>query len=85
VSPSETYALAFEFFAAQLNVKPVAGGVLVSWPVYPDGFQLQVCNGPNDPWGFLGVTPGITNGQNCVLAGTGVPAQYFRLCRWRDP
>ena len=85
VSPSETYALAFEFFAVQLNVKPVAGGVLVSWPVYPDGFQLQACNGPNSPWGFLGVTPGITNGQNCVLAGTGIPAQYFRLCRWRDP
>jgi Subtilase family len=85
VSPSETYALAFEFFAARLNVKPVAGGVLVSWPVYPDAFQLQSCNGPNSPWSFVGATPGITNGQNCVFAGTGIPAQYFRLCRWRDP
>ncbi len=85
VSASETYALAFEFFAAQLTVTPVPGGVLLSWPVYPDAFQLQSCNGPKSPWSFVSATPGITNGQNFVFAGTGIPMEYFRLCRWRDP
>jgi hypothetical protein len=85
VSASETYALAFEFFTVKLAVTPAPGGVLVSWPVYPDAFQLQASSGPNGSWSFLGATPGITNGQNCVLLGTGVPAEYFRLCRWRDP
>jgi Subtilase family len=82
---SETYALAFEFFAAQLTVTPAAGGVLVSWPVYPDGFQLQTASSPNGSWSNIGATPVITNGQNCVLVGTGIPMEYFRLYRWRDP
>jgi hypothetical protein len=82
---SETYALAFEFFAAKLTVTSAAGGVLVSWPVYPDGFQLQATAGPNGTWSGVGPAPGITNGQNRLLMGTGIPTEYFRLCRWRDP
>lgn len=82
---SEIYALAFEFFATRLTVTPAAGGVLVSWPVFPDGFQLQTASSPNGSWSNIGATPAITNGQNCVLVGTGIPVEYFRLARWRDP
>jgi hypothetical protein len=83
---SETYALAFEFFAVQLSVTTTANGVWLSWPVYPDGFQLQTCSSLNTPsWAGVSMTPTITNGQNRVLVGTGVPWEYFRLYRYRFP
>jgi hypothetical protein len=85
-TPSENYALAYEFFAVQLSVTATAGGVWLSWPVYPDGFQLQTCSSLNtSSWTGVSMTPTITNGQNRVLVGTGIPWEYFRLYRYRFP
>jgi hypothetical protein len=83
---SETYALAFEFFSVQLSVTPAAGGVLVSWPVFPDGFQVQATTDPTaGMWNVVNTTPTITNGQNTLLIGTGSASQFFRLNRFRSP
>ena len=83
---SETYALAFEFFAVQLSVTPAAGGVLLSWPVYPDGFELQAASIPTAAtWNSISTTPTITNGQKYLLLGTGDGGEFFRLLRFRFP
>ncbi len=83
---SETYALAFEFFSVQLTVTPTPGGLLLSWPVYPDGFQPQSTASPSAPsWNWVNTTPTITNGQNTLLIGTGSVGEYFRLYRYRFP
>jgi hypothetical protein len=80
---NESYALAFEFFAVQLTVTPVTGGVLLSWPAYPDKFRVQASRSASgQPWAYIGATPTITNGQNIVFAGTGIATEYFRLCRY---
>ena len=85
-TPAETYALAFEFFSMQLSVTTTTNGVWLSWPVFPDGFQLQTCSSLDTPsWAGVSMTPTITNGQNRVLVGTGVPWEYFRLYRFRFP
>jgi hypothetical protein len=83
---NETYALAFEFFSVQLSVTATTNGVLLSWPVFPDGFQLQASASPgNLSWTDVNITPAIANGQNTVFVGTGVPWEYFRLSRERNP
>ena len=40
VSPDESYALAFEFFAVTAQATGSDTNMVVSWPVYPGGFQL---------------------------------------------
>jgi hypothetical protein len=83
---SETYALAFEFFSVQLTVTPTAGGLLLNWPVYPDGFQPQSTASLTAPsWNWVNSTLTITNGQYHVLVGTGITTEYFRLYRFRSP
>ena len=83
---SETYALVFEFFSVKLTVTPTPGGLLMSWPVFPDGFQLQAASNPTAPsWNWVSATPTITNGQYSVFVGTGITEEYFRLCRFRSP
>jgi Subtilase family len=80
ITAPETYALAFEFFSVQLSITPVTGGLLVSWPVYPDGFQLQSSSSLASPsWNYVATT--VTNGQNCALVGIGGAGDFFRLFR----
>lgn len=84
VSANETYALAFEFFSMPLNIQPVAGGTLLSWPVYPAGFSVQVTRDLTSPraWNSLtNLTPTITNGQNYVVWPQDGNLAAFRLSR----
>ena len=41
VSPSETYALAYEFFSETTAVTPVGTNAIITWPVYPAGFLVE--------------------------------------------
>lgn len=84
---SETYALAFEFFAMQLTVTPSPGGVTVSWPIYPDGFYLESAPSLTPPiaWWGTGITPTVTNGSNYVFLSSASGPQFFQLYRFRNP
>ena len=84
ISATEPYALAFEFFSTPLSVAVSAGGTVLTWPVYPDGFTLQAAAGLESPrvWTALtNFTPVVTNGQNCVVLPLGEGMQIYRLSR----
>lgn len=83
VSSSETYALAFEFFSLSLNARQSGANVVLSWPVYPDGFVVETTSSLTPPvgWSTLSVTPTVTNNQNQVTLGTASTSQFFRLRR----
>jgi hypothetical protein len=85
-STTENYALAFEFFAIQVAITPSTNGLLmVTWPAYPDAFQLQVTYSLASPISWIGVASTLnpTNGQYFVFLNPVVEsAQYFRLYRY---
>jgi len=41
VTPSEKYALAYEFFSQSVTVTPSGTNAVISWPVYPAGFLVE--------------------------------------------
>jgi hypothetical protein len=81
VSFSETYALAWEFTSTFLTATPSGGNLLLSWPIYPDGFVLASATDLTPPivWGTNNPAPVVTNGQNWVLIGPTNASQFFRL------
>jgi hypothetical protein len=83
VSLSETYALAFEFFAVPLNIVPSERGVVLTWPDYPAGFVLQSAPSLNEPvtWNPVDLTPVVTNRHNVVEISPPDGNQFFRLRR----
>ncbi len=83
VSSSESYALAWEFFSASLNVLKSGGTVAVTWPVYPAGFVLQSAGDLTPPpaWSTNNPAPLVTNNQNVVLLNATNADQFFRLQR----
>lgn len=83
VSSSETYALAFEFFSLSLNATRSGSNVVLSWPVYPDGFVVETASRFTSPsvWSPLGVTPIVTNNQKQITLGNTNAGQFFRLQR----
>jgi hypothetical protein len=83
VSNSETYALAFEFFAMPLAIAVTGNNLVLTWPVYPAGFVLESTPSLNVPhvWTTVSVTPTLANGQNMVVLAAGSSAQFFRLDR----
>jgi hypothetical protein len=83
VSPGETYALAFEFFAMPLGIAKAGTNAALTWPVYPAGFVLESTANLNPPatWSTVNITPVITNGQNRVNVNDASGNQFFRLRR----
>ena len=82
VSNAETYALAFEFFAMPLTIKKSGNNVLLTWPIYPDGFVLESTPSLTSPtWATVNTTPTIVNNQNQVTLASTAPTQFFRLRR----
>jgi hypothetical protein len=81
VSSSETYALAWEFSSTLLNVAPSGGNLLLSWPIYPDGFVLASATNlvASITWNTNNPVPLVTNGQNQVLVIATNAGQFFRL------
>ncbi|HUA67682.1 MAG TPA: S8 family serine peptidase [Candidatus Saccharimonadales bacterium] len=81
VSSAETYALAWEFFCTSLNVAQSDTNVVLTWPIYPDGFVVQSATNLVPPvvWNTLNVTPIVTSNQNQVTFATTNTSQFFRL------
>jgi hypothetical protein len=82
-SPSETYALAFEFFAIPLTIAKSGTDAVLTWPVYPAGFVLESTASLDPPgiWSTVNVNPVITNSQNHVVLNDASGNQFFRLRR----
>jgi len=83
VSKSETYALAWEFFCMTLNVTQSDTNVVLTWPIYPDGFVVKTTSDLTPPvvWTTLNATPTVTNYQNDVTVSATNASQFFRLQR----
>jgi len=84
ISATEPYALAFEFFSMPLKVAPSADGLVLTWPVYPTGFTLQMATNLVPPlvWTPLtNVTVLVTNNENCAVVSPTEGTQIFRLSR----
>ncbi|MGH7993254.1 MAG: hypothetical protein ACREDQ_07050, partial [Limisphaerales bacterium] len=83
VSSSESYALAFEFFSLSLNVAQSGTNVVLTWPIYPNGFVVETATSLTPPivWSALNATPVVTNNQNQVTLGVAGTSQFFRLQR----
>jgi len=84
VTPSETYALAFEFFSLPLSVVNSGTTVALKWPIYPAGFVIQSTTNlaPPAAWNNLSnLVATVTNDQNYVVLNATNCNQFFRLQR----
>lgn len=82
ISSSETYALAWEFFALPLAITGTETNVTLRWPVYPDGFRLQsTTNLAVGSWATLTNVPALSTGTNAMTLPTTNGTQFFRLKR----
>jgi hypothetical protein len=81
VSSSETYALAWEFSSTWLNVAPSGTNLVLSWPIYPDGFVLASATNLAAPiiWSTNNPAPVVTNNLNWILVSATNASQFFRL------
>ncbi len=82
LTPSETYALAFEAFAPQLSLNHMASNAVISWPVYPAGFSLESIPGfrPSNSWATV-TNVLITNNLNQYTVSTVYGLSFYRLKR----
>ena len=83
VSDSESYALAWEFFAPTLSVANAGPNIALTFPVYPAGFFAEAATSLSPPinWNTNLPPPVVTDGQNLILLGPTNAAQFFRLRR----
>ena len=82
ITASETYALAWEFFALPLTITTSNANAIVTWPIYPTGFSLQATPSLTGPtWTTLYLVRTIANGTNRVEVPLNSSNQFFRLLR----
>jgi hypothetical protein len=85
VSANETYALAFEFFNADLSISQSNGNAVITWPLAPAGFQLESTASLNPPIAWSPVPNTVTVDTNASQNVVVIPAtganQFFRLQR----
>jgi Subtilase family len=86
VTGSETYALAWEFFSETATTTLSGNNLVVSWPVYPDGYVVESTTGLSPPqsWSTAGIpAPAITNNHEVVTIAISpsVTNRFFRLRR----
>jgi len=81
VSAGEPYALAWEFFTETLNASKSGTNVVLSWPVFPDGFHVEATANLSAPnWSASGLpSPVVTNNRNMILLNAANAPQFFRL------
>ena len=75
---AETYALAFEFFSVKLTVTQVGGNILLSWPIYPDGFELQA-DFAAPGFAFLGLFRRLQHGDERPVLRPDRPRRHERI------
>ena len=81
VSTNEPYALAWAIVSELLKVEESGTNLLLSWPVYPDGYTV-VSTPALTPvaWSTNGIpAPVLTSTQNVVSLPQNNSAQFFRL------
>lgn len=83
VSPSETYALAFDFQPVKLSLTRAGNMLRLAWPVSASGFSLQTTTSSSltNGWFAAGNIPGQTNGQYVVQLAPTDSQRFFRLSR----
>jgi hypothetical protein len=82
VSTNESYALAWEIVSESLKVKGSGTNLVLSWPVYPDGYTVASAPALTPPitWSTNGIpSPVLTNSQNVVSLPENNNIQFFRL------
>jgi len=66
--PAEAYGLAFEFFTVTAQVAPAGTNMVVSWPVYPAGFEVVAAtNFMSTNWMALTNVPPVIVGNQYQL------------------
>jgi hypothetical protein len=83
ISNSETYALAWEFFAQPLAIASTETNVTLRWLAYPDGFALQTTTNLTLPivWTTVTNVPNVVASTNTVTLPLTNGPQFFRLKR----
>ncbi|MGA9779388.1 MAG: S8 family serine peptidase [Verrucomicrobiia bacterium] len=81
VSSSETYAVAWEFSSTLLNAASSGANLVLTWPIYPDGFVLASATNLAAPiiWSTNNPAPVVTNNLDQVLVSATNAGQFFRL------
>jgi len=81
VSNDEDYALAWSFHDAHLELATTASTLVLTWPIYPDGFRLESTSNLTPPanWLAVGTTPLVTNGFNRVEVPVAAGNRFYRL------
>ena len=79
VSDNETYALAFAFAPAQLNLTRASTNVVLTWPVYPAGFCVEATTNLTTTWSTNNFSAALTGSTNILTAPMTNAAQFFRL------
>jgi len=81
VSSSESYALAWSFVTETLEAAKSGTNLVLSWPVYPDGFHVEAtADLVAINWGTNNLpAPYITNKQNVIRMPATNAVQFFRL------
>src|SRR5262249_50281558 len=83
ITPSETYALAFETFVIGMAITKQGNNVVISWPLYPNGFTLESTPGLSPPitWTPVTNTPVISNNTYQMTVNSLSNMSYYRLRR----
>jgi hypothetical protein len=81
VSDVESYALAWEFDQASLQIMGTGTNYLLTWPLYPAGFHVESATNMDAPAWQTNNLPGpaITNHQNEIVCSPTNNALFFRL------
>ena len=83
VSTAEPYALSWQIFAHHVTMHPASGGALISWPMYPAGFNVLSMHDSEDQtplWTNIDMSSlTYTNGTNTVFVPCPYGAEFFRL------
>ncbi len=81
VTASEPYALAFAFTSPTLALTRSGTNVLISWPAYPAGFQLEATTDLGVPGWSINNLPAasFTNSMNSLMLNPASVQQFFRL------
>ena len=83
VTVNETYALAYEFFNLRLGIKITNHTAVLSWPISPAGFALEMTTNLAPPisWSVLATNFSGTTNQNFISVPLTNSHQFFRLQR----
>src|SRR5204863_8376577 len=83
IAASETYAFAFETFVIRMSIMRQGNSVVISWPLYPNGFTLESTPSLSPPivWTPVTNTPVISNNSYQVTVNSPGGMSYYRLRR----